>query len=63
TMVGVVWSIVLIVIGLREAHHTTTARAVLAVVIPIGLLLALVVVATMLVLLGIIVVGGVLPIG
>jgi hypothetical protein len=34
--VGAIWSIVLIVIGLREAHATTSARALAAVLIPLA---------------------------
>lgn len=46
---GGVWSLVLVVIGLREVHHTTTGRAVSAVLIPllivmlIGVFMALIV--------------------
>jgi len=34
-LIGGVWNIVLQVIGLREAHRTTTGRAVLAVLVPL----------------------------
>lgn len=36
--VGGIWSIVISIIGLREAHRTTTARAALAVLLPAILL-------------------------
>jgi hypothetical protein len=34
-LVGAVWTLVLVVIGLREAHETTTGKALLAVLLPI----------------------------
>jgi hypothetical protein len=35
TIVGVVWSTVLNIIGIREVHSTTTGRAALVVLIPL----------------------------
>lgn len=47
TIVASIWSVVLLVIGLREAHGITTARAVAAVLLPllviVGLLMLLLV--------------------
>jgi hypothetical protein len=40
-MVGGIWVVVLWVIGLREAHETTTGKALAAVLVPLGLLLLL----------------------
>jgi hypothetical protein len=34
-LVGAIWSLVILVIGLREAHETTTGRATLAVLLPV----------------------------
>jgi len=36
--VGTVWMIVIAIIGLREAHRTSTARALFAVLLPLGVL-------------------------
>jgi hypothetical protein len=41
TLVGGVWGLAIAVIGLREAHRTTTGKAVAAVLIPILLLFGL----------------------
>lgn len=38
TLVGMVWSLCITIIGLREAHRTTTGRAVAAVLLPALLL-------------------------
>jgi hypothetical protein len=40
-MIGGIWIIVLWVIGIREAHETTTGKALAAVLVPFGLLLVL----------------------
>lgn len=45
SLAGGVWSLVLVVIGLREAHRTTTGRAVVIVLIPVALLFLFVVTA------------------
>ncbi len=51
--VGFVWSVVLMVIGVREAHETTSGRAAAIVLTPlIALFLLLVFLATLLVMLG-----------
>ena len=42
-----IWSVVLAVIGLREAHATTTSRAVLALLLPLGLVMLLGIFAAM----------------
>lgn len=39
---SVVWVFVLIVVGLREVHHTTTGRAIAALLLPIAVLTILV---------------------
>lgn len=39
--VGFVWAVVLQVLGIREAHRTTTGRAAAIVLLPIGILLAI----------------------
>ena len=39
--VGAIWSLVITIIGLREAHETTTGRAVAAILLPLFLLLIL----------------------
>lgn len=36
-LVGVVWTLVLQVVGIREVHATTTGRAAAAVLVPLGL--------------------------
>lgn len=41
--VGAIWSLVITIIGLREAHETTTGKAIAAVLIPSALLLMLIV--------------------
>jgi hypothetical protein len=38
TFVGFVWMIVVSIIGLREAHNTSTARAAAAVLVPLAIL-------------------------
>lgn len=48
TVIGMVWALVLLVVGLREAHRTSTTRAVIAVLLPVmamGVLLVLLLVA------------------
>lgn len=40
-LVGFVWGLVLTVVGVREAHRTTTGRAAAIVLLPLGILLAL----------------------
>jgi hypothetical protein len=35
--VSPIWSVVLAVVGLREVHRTTTGKAALAVLLPLGL--------------------------
>ena len=45
TFVGTVWAIVVTVIGLREAHATTTGKAVAAIMLPLLLFMALAVFA------------------
>lgn len=37
-LVGLLWWIYLAIVGLREAHRTTTGKAALAVLIPVGVL-------------------------
>ncbi|MCS7313144.1 MAG: YIP1 family protein [Acidobacteria bacterium] len=37
-LIGALWWIYLAVVGLREAHRTTTGKAVLAILIPLGIL-------------------------
>lgn len=52
--VGFIWSVVLLVIGVREAHETTSGRAAAVVLTPlIALFLMLLVLATLLVMLGV----------
>ncbi len=52
-VVGLIWSIVLLVVGLREAHGTTSARAAAAVLLPVGLVfLALLLLTVLLVMAG-----------
>ena len=41
TLIGAVWGLVIAVIGLREAHRTTTGKALAAVLIPLVLLFGL----------------------
>lgn len=41
TMVGWIWTLVLAIIGLREAHRTDTWRAACAILVPIALLFTL----------------------
>lgn len=41
TLVGMVWSVVLQVVGLREAHRTTTGRAVAIVLLPLATAVAI----------------------
>ncbi len=51
--VGFVWSVVLLVIGVREAHQTTSGRAAAVVLTPLfALVLLLAILATLLILLG-----------
>ncbi|MEN8143482.1 MAG: YIP1 family protein [Gemmatimonadota bacterium] len=38
-MVGGIWSLVLLVIGIREAHRTTTGRSIAIVLLPLALML------------------------
>lgn len=40
-LIGGVWSVVLAVVGVREAHRTTTGRAAAMVLIPVGALVVL----------------------
>jgi len=47
-VVGGVWSIVLAIIGFREAHETTTGRATAAVLLPLAFLFGLIIVGTIL---------------
>ncbi len=48
-LVGSIWMVVLLVIGLREAHETTGWKAALAVLLPVFLFLTLMVLAFLLV--------------
>jgi hypothetical protein len=41
TIVGAVWSVVIAIVGLREAHGTSTGKAATAVLLPIVLVLGL----------------------
>ncbi len=45
SLAGVVWELILNVIGLREVHKTTTGKAVAAVAIPVGVGLVIVVIS------------------
>lgn len=47
-LISAVWMLVLIVIGLREVHGTTTGRALLAVIVPFALLTILFLLVAML---------------
>jgi hypothetical protein len=40
-IIGGIWILVLYVIGLREAHETTTGKAVAAILVPVGLVVIL----------------------
>jgi hypothetical protein len=52
-IVGLVWSVVLLVVGVREAHRTTGGRAAVIVVTPIlALLVAVLLLVALLVALG-----------
>jgi hypothetical protein len=51
-LVATIGTIVLIVIGLREGHSTTTGRAVTALVLPMAVLLILLVIVLVLIVLG-----------
>ncbi len=46
-VVGAIWSLVITVIGFREAHETTTGRAIAALAIPFAFLLLLTLLALM----------------
>ena len=51
--VGAVWSLVILVLGLREAHRTTTGRAAAMVLIPlVGIVMVLALLIVLLVLAG-----------
>jgi hypothetical protein len=53
TALGTLWALVLLVIGLREAHRTTTGRAIMALVLPLlGVALLFVLLFVALLLLG-----------
>lgn len=54
---GGIWSLVLVVIGLREAHATTTVRAIAALLIPIVVVFMLLVVVGALLAIGILAAG------
>lgn len=54
-LIGGVWSIVVTVIGLREAHRTSTARAAAAVLLPIAAIIGFIVfIAFLLILAGVV---------
>jgi hypothetical protein len=57
SLLGGIWSLVMIVIGLREAHVTTTGRAAAAVFLPFVVLLTLLVAAGIMMLLGVLLIG------
>ena len=57
SLLGGIWSLVVIVIGLREAHGTTTGRAAAAVFLPFVLILTLLIAAGIMVLLGVLLLG------
>ena len=48
-LIATIWSLIVTVIGLREAHQTTTGRAIAAIAIPIGFIMLLGVLAAILV--------------
>jgi hypothetical protein len=52
TAVGGVWSVVLTILGLQSAHRTTGARAAIAVLIPLFVLVLLAALATILLIAG-----------
>jgi hypothetical protein len=56
-LAGGIWSMVLVVIGLREAHATTTLRALAALLLPIAIVFMLIVVAGALFAIGILAAG------
>jgi hypothetical protein len=57
SIIGGIWALVLAVIGLREAHGTSTGRAATAVLLPFILVFTLLIIAGILVLLGALLLG------
>lgn len=45
SIAGFIWMVVIAIIGVREAHHTTTGRAAAAILIPLSIGLAFIAVA------------------
>jgi hypothetical protein len=48
-VVGFVWMVIVAIVGVREAHDTTTARSAVAILIPLLIALAFVIVAQLIV--------------